>query len=158
MEFNFFDMKPKDVDRFLKISYKSKRDEFYRRIVRSALNLAVFIRNNRLSGFPLKIRTGLLKRSVVSSADEAAYGTLIYGRVNTVVPYAKIHEYGQYGPQNVLQHTRMHEHNWSKKNNPPFPVQVSPYTRIMSMPQRSFMRSSLSAMKAQIIAFISGGV
>lgn len=113
---------------------------------RETIDLAAYIKSEKLSGQVLRASGGLLKRSINTEFEENT--SSIIGSAGTIVRYAAIHEYGgvirahvikarnaqalafQMGGQTILR--RQVNHPGSK------------------MPERSFLRSSLRESEKKI--------
>lgn len=91
---------------------------------------------DKLTGGVLHVRTGTLRRSinrvVVTTPDGGALAT-----VGTNVVYAGVHEFGFHGPVNVRAFVR-------KAPKTGAPVNVRAHAMQMNMPERSFLRSTLT--------------
>jgi len=110
-----------------------------------ALMLEGYVKTSKLSGQVLAHRTGQLKSSIQSEVLDQ--GLAVYGIVYSAgnVKYARIHEFGYEGPEQVREHTRTMLFG---KTVAPFTVPA--FTRQMKMPERSFLRSALRDKAAQI--------
>lgn len=111
-----------------------------------AIKLQGYIITNKLSGQVLNKRSGDLKASIQQKVEASALA--VYGIVYSSgdVKYAAIHEFGFEGDVEVKQHTRTMV--FGKEAALPF--SVGPYTMHMKMPERSYMRSSLTDMREEI--------
>lgn len=107
-----------------------------------ALELAGYIKADKLSGSPLNWRSGSLSNSVYPTKADAAGSTISAGaRAGLDVPYAKIHEYGGVIPAHVVV----------ARNAKALAFTVGGITRFaksvqipaINMPERSYMRSAL---------------
>lgn len=108
-------------------------------MIKLAIRLQKHVKQYKLSGQVLKVRSGTLRRSI-------AYRTYIRGntvtaKVGTNVPYGRVHEYGFRGQVNVKAHLR-------KVNG--YSHWVNNHTRKVNLPERSFLRSSLKDLKMYI--------
>lgn len=125
------------------------RSKVKQTIVRLTLALLVKVKQAKLSGQVLKVRTGRLRRSINQRIDEA--GTKVSGIVGTPVEYARIHEYGFHGQMPVKAHLRQIKEAWGKPlKNGPRQVLVRAHSRTVDMPERSFLRSALDEMEPKI--------
>lgn len=109
-----------------------------REITRVAVDVTAHVKGNKLSGQVLNVQTGRLRRSVNYRVTETSTG--IEARVGTNVEYARIHEFGFKGTVNVREHMRNGKQAYT----------VRAHTRRVNLPQRSFLRSSLSDMRQDI--------
>jgi phage gpG-like protein len=112
-------------------------------IVRLTQALATLVRA-KLSGGVLNKRTGRLYNSVQSMLIENT--TSIYGRVSTQgVPYAAIHEFG-----GIIQHPGSSKFQaWQNAGAWVYTHMTRAHD--ITMPERSYMRSSLADMQAEIV-------
>lgn len=110
-----------------------------------AISLQGYIISQKLHGQVLNQRSGKLARSIQEVETETE--TSVQARVFSSgdVKYAAIHEYGFTGAENVKAHIRSMVFG---KTVAPFMVPA--FTRQMNMPERSFMRSSLSEFQGRI--------
>lgn len=114
--------------------------ERIRRVVeRFTMRMSADVRQNRLSGQTLRVRTGRLRRSVHHEV-EVGPGSVI-GRVGTNVSYGRIHEFG--GTVQIPAHARQVSQVFGRPLPAPIMVQVRAHTA--RFPQRSFLRSTLLA-------------
>lgn len=103
------------------------RAELNKSTLKLALMLVAHVKQNKLSGQVLRNRTGTLRRSITHQVQELPQE--IKGTVGTNVAYARPHEFGWHG--NVLI-----DQAFGKKLK--FPV-----WKTVTLPERSFLRSSL---------------
>ena len=109
-------------------------------IKRVAIDLTAHIKDQKLSGQVLKVQTGRLRRSINYRITESETG--IEAKVGTNVEYARIHEFGFKGTVSVKEHLRRVRKG--KK------ATIRAHTRKVNLPERSFLRSSVTDMKASI--------
>lgn len=95
------------------------------------------VRQNKLSGQVLNVRSGRLYRSIEQVVEEQ--GEKVVGIVSTAVKYAAVHEYGFKGTVNVREHMRRTK-NGSHS--------VRAHTARVDLPERSFLRSALRELDA----------
>ena len=100
---------------------------------------------DKLDGQVLKVRTGLLRRSITQAVIEN--GNTVSGITSTAVSYARAHEYGFNGVVSVRAHMRTIKQAFGRSINP-VTFQVSAHPMHMKLPERSFLRSSLREMEA----------
>lgn len=145
-----------EVVRHLKSIPANVRSEVRDTIGRIVLRLQRKTKQEKLTGQVLKVRTGTLRRSIdqVVVAD----GQAIVGIVSTNVKYGRVHEYGFKGQVSVKQHLREIKQVFGKTLKSPRQVSVSPHTRHVYIPERSFLRSALREMQPQILAEIDAAV
>lgn len=130
-------------------------DNVLRATQRLAISLQSYIKTDKLSGQVLHVRTGTLRRSINQRVDQTR--DQIRGRVGTNVIYAPPHEYGFTGPVNVKAHTRKISQAWGRPIAPR-DVLVQNYTRQVDLPERSFIRSALADMSAEITEELTDAV
>lgn len=141
----------------------SKGTSVHARIVRQiqilTLKLQRHVKQNKLSGQVLKVRTGTLRRSIDFHMEETP--TSVRGKVSTNVKYGKRHEFGFSGQETVKAHLRTIKQAFGQSITPK-QVAVSAHTRTVNVPARSFLRSALKDMKPEIVASlkqaVSGGI
>ncbi len=117
-----------------------------RTVTRLSLELTSYIKDQKLSGQVLKVVTGALRRSVAYSV--AVTGLAVMGRVFTskdTIKYAGAHEFGFDGEVTVREHLRTVVFG---RDVAPFTVPA--HARMMHVPERSYMRSSLEDKHAYI--------
>jgi phage gpG-like protein len=102
-------------------------------VERLSIEVQAAVKDQKLSGQVLHVRTGTLRRSINRKITQT--GSTVYGEVGTNVRYAAIHEYGYEGNVDVPEHTRRTAGGDS--------VNVRAYVMRMHMPERSFLRSTL---------------
>lgn len=126
-------------------------NRFHQKIIdavnRITIKLTNYIKSDKLTGQVLKVRTGRLRNSIHSKVE--VNNNLITGKVQTNVKYAKVHEYGFSGNVTIRAHLRNIKQAFGKQIAPKT-IQIGSYTRKAIFPQRSFLRSALSDMKAEI--------
>lgn len=135
--------------------------------------LQLKVEREKLKGQVLKVRTGLLHRSINSRllTDNNA----VVGIVSTNVGYGKAHEYGFSGTVTVKEHLRKirkqgrmslrsvkgHEMKvWTKKRGALTGgvATVGAHTRHVDLPERSFLRSALADMQKEIVSGVEKAV
>lgn len=121
---------------------KKLTDNIYKYMKVNNAILTNKIKNDKLNNNVLNIRTGNLKKSIKGETTKSSDAITV--NVYTDSPYARIHEYGYTGTQNI---TRLSKNGKS-----------SSYTRYLVMPERSFMRSSLNDLKDKLVENIQLGV
>lgn len=121
---------------------------------RIAFDLVGYIKRSKLQGQVLHHRSGNLS-SRVTQRTEVRNDT-IYSLVGVFsgVPYARIHEYGSRAQQSVKAHQRTIKTVFGRDIDP-ITVEVSGFTRQMNMPERSYLRSSLSDKREEILGRLS---
>lgn len=120
-------------------------------IGRLTLRLLTRVKGDKLSGQVLKTRTGRLRRSI-NRRLEGAGTTSIAGYVGTNVEYARRHELGFHGTETVREHLRLIKQAWGKQLGSPKQVRVQTHSRQVDYPARSFLRTALREMDAEITA------
>ena len=155
------------IARFTGMSAKMQ-DNVRRAIERLSIQLQAKVKDEKLSGDPLHVRSGTLRRSINRVVIEDGANT--FAQVGTNVKYAHIHEYGYDGPEDVREYVRRSREQMSlarfrtnklgekieikgsyrKNGGGPGEIRVRAHTRQMHMPERSFLRSSLREMADDI--------
>lgn len=120
-------------------------------IGRLTLRLLTRVKSDKLSGQVLNTRTGRLRRSI-NRRLEGSGTTSIAGYVGTNVEYARRHELGFHGTETVREHLRLIKQAWGKPLASPKQVRVQPHSRQVDYPARSFLRTALREMDAEITA------
>ena len=131
------------------------REELYRTVTALTLKLEQHVKADKLSGQVLHVRTGALRRSIASKVDQS--GSSVIGRVFSSgdVKYAGIHEFGGKTPPHEIV---------AKGRALAFEMggQMRFFKRVQHpgsvMPERSFLRSSLSDMRVEIVSEIQEAV
>jgi phage gpG-like protein len=99
---------------------------------RATIDLARYVKEQKLTGQVLNVRTGRLRRSITPKVEEK--DDEIVGTVGTNVRYARTHEFGFKG---VVQ-VKAHERKIKGK-----PIMVRAHARNMDIPARPFLNPSL---------------
>jgi hypothetical protein len=123
-----------------------------------ALELAGYIKADKLSGQVLNRRSGKLSSSVYPAKSETSTSVSGGARAGLDVPYAKAHEYGFQGNVVVTIHHRMQTMAWGKPMKTPREVLVNQYSSQVNLPERSYMRSALQDKAADGIAELRAAV
>jgi len=121
-----------------------------------SLKLSVRVKESKLSGQSLNVKTGRLRRSI--NAKVAEDNGQIVGSVGTNVEYARIHELGSTKDQQVRAHMRTIKEAWGKSLAQPIQIQVKAHTRKANTPARPFLKPALDEMEVQIKADIAKAV
>lgn len=104
-------------------------------VQRLAIKVQGIVKEGKLTGQVLHVRTGTLRRSINQRIEETSTG--VFAKVGTNVRYAAIHEYGFDGRVDVRSHTRLG-------------MPVRAHVRQVHMPKRSFLVSTLTEMSGEI--------
>lgn len=118
-------------------------------VQRLALQLLRHVKEDKLSGQVLRVRSGRLRRSANQRVEVA--GAKVTGIVGTNVEYGRMHEYGFQGTETVRAHLRRIKQAWGR----PIAereVSVRSFSRKVNYPAKSFLRSALADMRPQIEA------
>lgn len=102
----------------------------------------------KLTDDVLRVRTGRLRRSITFVINGKGTNQ-VEGVVGTNVEYARIHELGFNGAVNVKAHLRTIKQAWGKPIEPKS-VQVGGFSRQVNLPARSFLRTALNDMRADV--------
>lgn len=127
---------------------KEVRAELTKTIWRIVIRLQRYVKEGKLSGQVLHVRTGTLRRSI--NADVKDSGWAIHGIVGTNVHYGRIHEFGFTGAVEIKEHLRMVKQAWGKPLKNPHKVSVKAHSRTIKLPERSFLRSALKDMAPDV--------
>jgi phage gpG-like protein len=133
-------------------------------MLRAVIMLQAYIITTKLSGDPLHVKTGRLRRSIHHEVQETSTG--LEAQVGTNVPYAFLHEYGWSGI--VPAHMRRIAYNANKRSSnygeritlrkalSPKMLAHSMISEVevkahkMVIPERSFLRSALAELSPYI--------
>jgi phage gpG-like protein len=108
----------------------------------------------KLSDDVLRVRTGRLRRSITQAVTDDAGS--IHGVVGTNVEYARIHELGFSGSQNIRAHLRTIKTAFGKSiKGGAVTFQVSAHSRQVDIPARSFLASSLAELEPEFNEAVS---
>ncbi len=104
------------------------------------------VKEGKLTGQVLHVRTGTLRRSINRKITDDSSG--VFATVGTNVKYAAAHEYGFDGDVTVRAHTRRAQQQMALKGKKrpgksEGTINVRQFTRHMHLPERSFLRSEL---------------
>jgi HK97 gp10 family phage protein len=102
----------------------------------------------KLSDDVLHVRTGRLRRSIHGEVTHAP-GT-VSGTVGTNVEYARRHEFGFVGTENVRASVRMQVKAFGKTMKNPRMVEVKAHQHKVNLPERSFLRSALNELAPEL--------
>ena len=120
-------------------------------VTRLSLLVQRSVKEDKLSGQVLHVRTGTLRRSI--NREVTSDNTGVYATIGTNVSYGAAHEYGFTGTVNVREHTRRSRVQMQMKKSGVKPVGdviVRAHTMNINMPERSFLRSTLRDYRPQI--------
>lgn len=123
----------------------------------TALDLALEAKvKAKLSGEVLNVRSGALRRSIFGTIDDAP--TMVVGKVQSSgdVKYAGIHEFGGKTPAHDILPDKAKALHFFAGGREVFAKIV--HHPGSTMPERSFLRSSLADMKDQIVAGLNEAV
>lgn len=124
-------------------------------ITRMTLKLLRSVKQDKLSGQVLNVQTGRLRRSI--NQRVIATDSKIKGIVGTNVEYARPHEMGFSDDVTVKEHLRTIKKAFGKDIEPK-QVQVRSHTRKVVFPEKSFLRSALRDMEADILSDLGKAV
>lgn len=125
-------------------------------IGRLVLTLQRNVKQNKLSGQVLNVRTGRLRRSI-NTRMENLNTAQPAGFVGTNVSYARAWELGFDGKVNVRESLRMQVTAFGKSIEPQ-QVTVRAHQRNVHMPAKSFLGSALQELQPEIMRELSGSV
>ena len=117
-------------------------------ITKLTIKLQGMVKEQKLSGQVLKVRTGNLRRSINQRVDvEEGRGPV--GTVGTNEKYARPHEMGFKGEVQIREHLRTVRQAWGRPIEP-VQVTVKAHTVRVNLPERSFLRSALAEIQSQV--------
>ena len=119
-----------------------------RKVTKLAINLRDHVKSDKLEGQVLNHKSGALSRSIQDEVDENDLA--VYGRVFSAgdVKYARIHEYGGTIPAHDIVPNKAEALAFMIGGKQVFAKIV--HMPAVNMPERSFLRSSLADMAANI--------
>lgn len=122
-------------------------------VTRLSIIVQTGVKEGRLTGQVLHVRSGTLRRSINRRVETTDSGTIAI--IGTNVRYAAVHEYGFDGDVTVKAHTRrsvlqMAAKRSQRAKKSEGTIEVRSFTRHMVMPERSFLRSEVRARTDQI--------
>lgn len=124
-------------------------------VTRATFALVSYVKENKLSGQVLKVRSGTLRRKINGQVSETRNS--ITGQVGVRLAYAAAHEYGFDGSENVRAHLRTIKQAFGR-SIAPVTFEVKAFTRHVHLPERSYLRSSLREMTPEIQTMIREAV
>jgi len=136
---------PESVRQRLRVSIGQLIIKLQRKIIRE-----------KLSGQVLNVRSGTLRRSIDQHVIDLPEG--VAGIAFSNLKYARRHEYGFTGTENVRAHMRMMKQAFGRPVKNPREVPVMTHKRQVDYKARSFMRTALREMEPEIIAQIERAV
>jgi phage gpG-like protein len=110
----------------------------------------------KLSGTVLNARTGALARSIVASVDETGADILVRIGPAADITYAAIHEFGGTIPPHEIVPNKASALAFASGGKQIFAKRVN--LPAVTMPQRSYLRSSLSEMAGEIVEGLNAAV
>jgi len=113
-----------------------------------ALKLENHIKADKLSGQVLNVRTGALRRSIFTTVETAPNEVTATVASSSDVPYGRIHEFGGAIDIPEITPVKAQALHFVINGKDVFAKRVRAHT--VHMPERSFMRSALADMEAEI--------
>jgi phage gpG-like protein len=150
----------------LKAALRGYPERVHNNVLRVVQRLAIevqrSVKDDKLSGQVLHVRTGTLHRSINQQVTDS--GSKVMAIIGTNVKYAGAHEYGFDGTVSVKEHVRRSkaqaaEARRTRKDGTTYltrngksggAITVGGHTRMMHMPERSFLRSTLKDFETRI--------
>ena len=135
------------------------RAALQRAVREAAMKLLTHVKQDKLSGQVLNVRTGNLRRSINQRVDVS--GDSVIGTVGTNSVYGAFHEYGFHGVENVREHMRRRAGQMKgagKAKKGEGDILVRAHERHVDYDGRSFLRSALDDMAADIAGRIETAV
>jgi phage gpG-like protein len=118
-----------------------------RTVTRLGIELQRHVKADYLTGQALHVRSGRLRRGV--NEKTVVGGTLVTATVGDNVSYARVHELGFQGSEEVKAHVRKTAHGVA---------QVRAFTRQANIPARPFLAPALADMREKILSKIGAAV
>lgn len=118
-------------------------------ITRLTIKLQGMVKEQKLSGQVLNVRTGNLRRSINQTVEQEAERGPV-GTVGTNEKYARPHEMGFSGEVQIREHLRTIKQAWGRPLSEPVTSPVRSHTRQMKLPERSFLRSALADIQPEV--------
>lgn len=145
------------------------RKELATSMKRVALQLVGYVQKNKLSGQVLNVKTGTLRRSIrgVVTENEHSITALVDSRAGGGAPvvYAAIHEYGGIIRMKARSQTIYHrlsggevKPRFVKKSKSNFARNVDVAAHSITMPMRSYLRTSLAENQGMIEQEVNAAV
>lgn len=131
------------------------RAALYKRVSALAVQLANKVRQ-KLSGEVLQVRSGDLRASINQEVLQTSSGVTARVFSSGDVKYAAIHEYGGTIPAHEILPNKAQALRFEVGGNVIFARRV--WMPDVKMPERSFLRSSLAEMKADIVEGLTEAV
>lgn len=113
------------------------------------IRLQRMVRQEKLSGQVLNVRSGTLRRSI--DQRMITDNTAVSGVVSTNVKYGRPHEYGSNETVTVKEHVRLVKQAFGRALKSPVWATVKTHTAKQNIPEKSFLRSALADMKPEIL-------
>ena len=149
-----------EVETRLRRAGYTVRMAVYKAVSELGLRLPARVKEDKLSGQVLNVRTGRLRRSINLKMEDGEAG--VYASVGTNVVYARIHEYGGTVHMKARQVTLNRQLNMKtgefkkggrfvKAGRANYATDHDVGEHDIVMPERSFLRSSLADMRSEIL-------
>jgi len=122
---------------------------------RLTLEIQSQVKGFKLSGQVLHTQTGTLRRSI--NREVRVVPGMVEGTVGTNVEYAGAHEFGFSGRVTVRAHIRTIKLAFGRQLKSPIEVSVGSFSRSANLPERSFLRSTLTEWNDRAVAAIQQG-
>ena len=127
--------------------YPTLQGQLQKATARAALKLLRHVKEDKLNGQVLNVKTGRLRRSITMRVEQD--GSITSGWVGTNVAYAHRQEFGFHGAETVRSFMRRAP---GGKKSSARTIQVRSFTRNANTPERSFLRSSFADLQTEINA------
>lgn len=137
------------VERVLELAGPQLRQALNAALEVQGVKLAQYAKFHKLSGQVLHVRTGTLRRSVHSTANDSDPNHF-YVDVGTNVPYGAVHEFGFQGLVSVREHLRR-----AKSGKESI---VRAHTMHMNLRARPWLRPSLQESKDNIVVALKAAM
>lgn len=127
-----------------------------RAVTRLSIEVQAAVKEQKLTGQVLHVRTGTLRRSINRRVTQIPQGT--FASVGTNVSYARVHEFGFRGNVSVRARTRKVKSAFGKPLRAAALQNVRAHSRRVDLPARSFLRSTLREQEPRIVSSLRDAV
>ena len=132
------------------------RTALVKKLTALSLKLEAHIKEDKLSGQVLNVRSGALRRSIFSTVDQSADSVVATVGSSSDVKYGRAHEYGATIHIPEIVPTKAQALHFAVGGKDIFAKRVRAHD--VTLPERSFMRSGLADMKDEIQKGIKGAI
>jgi phage gpG-like protein len=175
-ELFYIDVRDEILQARMRGRWAQLREAMIRVITRLSIEVQGAVKETKLTGQVLHVRTGTLRRSINRKVE--VEGDSVRATIGTNVEYAGVHEYGFNGTVSVPAYVRRSQSqmalaryrtnkagekieirgSYRKAGGGPGEINVRAHSRVMNMPERSYLRSTLREFRERIRSQIIGAV